>query len=185
MLAISAAPLACVAFNCSFGDIETVSLITLWKLCGFLWFFFFKWDVPWNNVNLKKKFFLNCFWWNTSPYYFTFFLCRPSEESLQRSAIPDGSPSQDWQSTVGWGDCWIWTQDCSFTIWCRYQWATTDFEKRAIDVKKMPFIDLSAVQLRPVFLDICKYLTKASTASTMSYSVLWIFSLHLESSESK
>jgi hypothetical protein len=23
------------------------------------------------------------------------FLCRPSEDSLQRSAIPDGSPSQD------------------------------------------------------------------------------------------
>jgi hypothetical protein len=21
--------------------------------------------------------------------------------------------SKDWQSTVGWGDCWIWTQDCS------------------------------------------------------------------------
>ncbi len=29
------------------------------------------------------------------------------------------------QSTVGWGDCWIRTQDCSFTIWCCYQWATT------------------------------------------------------------
>ncbi len=35
------------------------------------------------------------------------FLCRPSEDSLQWSAIPDGSPSKDWQSTVGWGDCWI------------------------------------------------------------------------------
>jgi hypothetical protein len=34
-------------------------------------------------------------------------LCHPSEDSLQESAIPDGSPSQDWQSTVGWGDCWI------------------------------------------------------------------------------
>ncbi len=34
-------------------------------------------------------------------------LCRPSEDSLQGSAIPDGSPSKDWQSTVGWGDCWI------------------------------------------------------------------------------
>ncbi len=29
------------------------------------------------------------------------------------------------QSTVGWGDCWIRTKDCSFTIWCHYQWATT------------------------------------------------------------
>jgi hypothetical protein len=34
-------------------------------------------------------------------------LCRPSENSLQGSAILDGSPSQDWQSTVGWGDYWI------------------------------------------------------------------------------
>ncbi len=52
-------------------------------------------------------------------------LCRPSEDSLQRSTIPDGSPSKDWQSTVGCGDCWIRTKDCSFTIWCCYQWATT------------------------------------------------------------
>jgi hypothetical protein len=43
-------------------------------------------------------------------------LCRRSEDSLQGSAMPDGSPSKDWQSTVGWGDCWIRTQDCSFTI---------------------------------------------------------------------
>jgi hypothetical protein len=26
---------------------------------------------------------------------FIFFLCSPSEDSLQRSAVPDGSPSQD------------------------------------------------------------------------------------------
>ncbi len=31
-------------------------------------------------------------------------LCHPSEDSLQGSAIPDGCPSKDWQSTVGWGD---------------------------------------------------------------------------------
>jgi hypothetical protein len=48
-------------------------------------------------------------------------LCRPSGDSLQRSAIREGSPSQDWQSTVGWGDCWIQTQDGNFTIWCHYQ----------------------------------------------------------------
>ncbi len=48
-------------------------------------------------------------------------LCRPSEDSLQQSAIPDGSLSKDRQSTVGWGDCCIW----SFTIWCYYLWATT------------------------------------------------------------
>jgi hypothetical protein len=28
-------------------------------------------------------------------------LCRPAEDSLQRCAIPDSSPPQDWQSTVG------------------------------------------------------------------------------------
>jgi hypothetical protein len=52
-------------------------------------------------------------------------LCRPSEDSLQGNAIQDGSRSKDWQSTVGWGDSWIRTQDCSFTIWCHYQWTTT------------------------------------------------------------
>jgi hypothetical protein len=30
-------------------------------------------------------------------------LCRLSEDSLQRSTIPDGSPPKDWKSTVGWG----------------------------------------------------------------------------------
>ncbi len=30
-------------------------------------------------------------------------LCRPSEDSLQRSALPDSSPSKDWQSTKGQG----------------------------------------------------------------------------------
>ncbi len=33
--------------------------------------------------------------------------CRPSEDSLQQIPIPDGSLSKDWQSTVGWGECWI------------------------------------------------------------------------------
>jgi hypothetical protein len=37
-------------------------------------------------------------------------LCRPSEDSLQCSTIPDDSPSKDWQSTVGWGECWIQTR---------------------------------------------------------------------------
>ncbi len=53
----------------------------------------------------------NCFWWNRSPCCLI-LLCRPLEDSLQGS---------DWQSTVDWGDCWIRTQDCSFTIWCHYQ----------------------------------------------------------------
>jgi hypothetical protein len=38
---------------------------------------------------------------------------------------PRWQPISGQQSTVGWGDCWIRTQDCSFTIWCHYQWATT------------------------------------------------------------
>jgi hypothetical protein len=52
---------------------------------------------------LELVFFLNCFWWNRSSFCLYFPL----------------------PPTVGWGDCWIWTQDCSFAIWCRYQWATT------------------------------------------------------------
>ncbi len=52
-------------------------------------------------------------------------LCRPSEDSLEWSTIPDGSASKDRQSTVGWGDCRIWTRDCRFTVWCCCQWATT------------------------------------------------------------
>ncbi len=35
----------------------------------------------------------------------TILLCHPSEVSLQRGVIPDGSPSKNWQSTVGWGEC--------------------------------------------------------------------------------
>jgi hypothetical protein len=69
-------------------------------------------------------FVLTFFCWNRSPCVYI-LLFRPSEDSLQWSAIPDGSPSQAWQSTVNWRDCWIRTQDCSFTIWCCYQWATT------------------------------------------------------------
>jgi hypothetical protein len=88
------------------------------------WIYFFK----------SRKYESNMFIWPVSLSFFPelFFggitvpivyihLCRPSEDSLQQSAIPDGSPSQDWQSTVGWGDCWIPTKDCSFTIWSRYQ----------------------------------------------------------------
>ncbi len=68
----------------------------------------------------RTFFFLICFWWNRNSYCL-YSPLRPSEDSLQGNTIPDGSPSKDWQSTVGW----IRTQDCSFTIWCCYQWATT------------------------------------------------------------
>ncbi len=57
----------------------------------------------------NRFFFLNCFWWTRGPFFVFILLYRPSEDSLQRSTISDGSPSEDWQSTVGWGDCQIWT----------------------------------------------------------------------------
>jgi hypothetical protein len=66
-----------------------------------------------------------CFWWTRGTFFVFILLCRPSEDSLQWSTIPNGSPSEDWQSTVGWGDCRIQTRDCRFTVWCCYQWATT------------------------------------------------------------
>jgi hypothetical protein len=68
-------------------------------------------------------FFLNCFWWNRSPYYL-YFPLPPLREQPTAKCHPRWQPISGQQSTVGWGDCWIWTQDCSFTIWCRYQWAT-------------------------------------------------------------
>jgi hypothetical protein len=55
-------------------------------------------------------FYLNCFWWSRSPYYFTF-----------SSTVPQRTAYSEVPSTVGWGDCWIRTQDCSFPIWCRFQ----------------------------------------------------------------
>ncbi len=69
-------------------------------------------------------FFFNCFWWNRSPYCLHFPL--PSLRGQPTAKCqPRWQPISGKQSTVGWGDCWIRTQDCSFTIWCHYQWATT------------------------------------------------------------
>jgi hypothetical protein len=48
-------------------------------------------------------------------------LFRPQRTAYSEVTIPDGNPSKDWQSTVGWGVCWIRTQDCRFTVWHRYQ----------------------------------------------------------------
>ncbi len=76
-------------------------------------------------VNDGYLFFLNCFWWTRGPFLVFILLCCSSEDSLQWSTIPDGSPSKDWQSTVGWGVCRIRTGHCRFTVCCRYQWATT------------------------------------------------------------
>jgi hypothetical protein len=83
-----------------------------WKSKGFC-----DWACGWG---VWSVFFLNCFWWTRAPFFVFIPLCHPSENSLQWSTIPDDSPSKDRQSTVGWG-----TRDCRFTVWCRYQWATT------------------------------------------------------------
>ncbi len=83
-----------------------------WKSKGFC-----DWACGWG---VWSVFFLNCFWWTRAPFFVFILLCHPSENSLQWSTIPDDSPSKDRQSTVGWG-----TRDCRFTVWWRYQWATT------------------------------------------------------------
>ncbi len=67
---------------------------------------------------------LNCFWWNRSPYCL-YFPLPPLRGQPTTKCHPIWQPISGQQSIVGWGDCWIRTQDCSFTIWCRYQWATT------------------------------------------------------------
>ncbi len=54
-------------------------------------------ETVFNGVNF---FFLIVFAGKEVPIVYI-FLCRPSEDSLQESAIPDASPSMDWQSTLG------------------------------------------------------------------------------------
>ncbi len=77
------------------------------------------------TLTSMKSFFSLLFLVEQRPLFVFILLCRPSEDSLQWSTIPEGSPSKGWQSTVGWGDCRIRTRDCRFTVWCQYQWATT------------------------------------------------------------
>ncbi len=48
----------------------------------------------------------------------------PQRTAYSEVTIPGGSPSKDCQSSVSWGDCWIQTRDCRFTVWCHYLWAT-------------------------------------------------------------
>jgi hypothetical protein len=52
------------------------------------------------NLSFKQIFFLNCFGGPEAP----FCIYSPLPLSLQWNTIPDGSPSKDWQSTVGWED---------------------------------------------------------------------------------
>ncbi len=74
------------------------------------------------------------FRWGTGKVSFVSLFFLVEQKSLLlifSSAAPRGQPTVKchprWQpiagqqSTVGWGDCWIRTQDCSFTIWCCYQ----------------------------------------------------------------
>ncbi len=76
------------------------------------------------NRRDRNFFVLNCFWWNRIPYCL-YFPLPPLRGQPTAKCHPRWQPISGQQSTVGWGDCWIQTQDCSFTIWCRYQWATT------------------------------------------------------------
>ncbi len=68
-----------------------------------------------------------CFFlWTRRPFFI--FLCRPYRTTYRKvryRTIPDGSPSKDWQSTVGWGDSPIRTPNCRLTFCCGYQAATT------------------------------------------------------------
>ncbi len=64
--------------------------------------------------------FFNSFWWNRSPYCL-YFPLPPLRGQPTAQCHPRWQPISGQQSTVGWGDCSIRTQDCSFTIWCRYQ----------------------------------------------------------------
>jgi hypothetical protein len=54
------------------------------------------------SIKHKKSFFSWIVFGGTEVPIVYILLYRPSEDSPQGSAIPDGSPSKDWQSTVGW-----------------------------------------------------------------------------------
>ncbi len=69
-------------------------------------------------------FFIFFIFLSRSPYCL-YFPLPPLRGQPTAKCHPIWQPFSGQQSTVGWGDCWIWTQDCSFKIWCRYQWATT------------------------------------------------------------
>jgi hypothetical protein len=60
----------------------------------------------WRRVDLSTFFFLNCFWWNRSPYYL-YFPLPPLRGQPTAKCHPRWQPISGQQSTVGWGDCWI------------------------------------------------------------------------------
>ncbi len=96
--------------------------IRRWVLCNGLIIY----KAVWDKKNLLGKLFLSLIVFGGPEALFLFILlCHSSEDSLQWGTIPDGSLSKEWQSTVDWGDCQIWTRDCRFTVWCLYQGATT------------------------------------------------------------
>ncbi len=69
-------------------------------------------------------FFLLLFLVDQKSFLYIFSSAAPQRTAFSEVTIPDGSPSRKWQSTVGWGDCQIRTQDSRFSVWWRYQWAT-------------------------------------------------------------
>ncbi len=59
---------------------------------------------------LVKHFFLYLLLVDQKPFVVFVLFCRPSKNSLQLSTVPDGSPTKDRRSSVGWGDCQIRTE---------------------------------------------------------------------------
>ncbi len=77
----------------------------------------------WNRYRFLNFLILQFLWYiNISSNVFcifcgpkTFCFCSPLPPLRGQPSVrtmPDGSPSKDWQSTVGWGDGWIQTRDC-------------------------------------------------------------------------
>ncbi len=126
------------------------------------------------KIYIYTFFFLSCLWWNRSPY--CLYSPMPplrGQPTVQWSAIPDGSPSKDWQSTVGWGDYWIWTQDCSFTIWCHYQWATTAPKPPTPEPPLLPEPPLCTSTQKHAYL--CKYTNTPMLKSGKTWPLLsWV-----------
>ncbi len=54
---------------------------------------------------------------------FAYFSPLPSLSG--QTTMSRSRPTKEWQSTVGCQDYRTQTFDCSLTVWCRYQWATT------------------------------------------------------------
>ncbi len=58
-----------------------------------------EWRLAFWGYSFTTVFFPCCFW-TRSPFFVFCLLCHPWEDSLQRSIIPDDSPSQNWQGAM-------------------------------------------------------------------------------------